>query len=656
VLSVSSECSEVSSVMHAKKVDARDQFRVLLTEVLPYEVPLWFTNEYFHDECIAGCHQDPTEPLGRVLGLVSNAALVPYSYWVIRDEGGIRQLSVMHPVAQLCTADFYEKYTDLIIHFCSRSTHSLRAPHRIASRFYESTSGDATAQGVEEEDNEKSYCSSYFLYSRYAFLYRFFESYDYHSLEKRFRHMHQLDVSMCFDSIYTHSISWAVKSKVFAKKNLRTVGFDCDFDGLMSRINYGETNGIVIGPEVSRIFAEIILQEVDVLLVRALKGKNLALGKDYDFRRFVDDYFIFASDYSDCEKIERELSLTLVGFKMHLKPTKREYQVRPFISPLSLCKLALSSEIDRVFEGRWTSGNQKRLVKIQSPSRLANRIIVDIKAVVKRFLSVSYKSISNYLLASYTRKVSNIIDQCDPERDGEDAIAAMLLVDLDVVFFVYSMDIRVRPTDWVARFVQMVLRFANGLSAEIQYLVRKKIFDMARQVINVSIGVSEKVSFVEIQNMLLVLSLLGDQFLLEESYLHSVMKKFLERETHPGGCSYFMWVTLMLYIRDRSKYDRLRLELAERMLQRFKEDDYCLESSELFMHLMDSLTCPWIKETARLELLRMAAARHGGLPVTEEEQLALLKRFEGKRFFVDWHDSEWAAKRLEKKKYAYPYE
>jgi len=435
-------------------------------------VPLWFTNEYFHDECAAGHHLDKGNLLGLILDLLEKKALLPYSYWIICDEEGIRELAVMHPIAQLRTTDFYEKYADVMLHFCSRSIHSLRAPQRRASRFYESPSGDATSQGVEEEEREKSYCSSYFRYSRYAFLYKFFESYDYHSLEKQFRHMHQLDVSMCFESIYTHSISWAVKSKVFAKKNLQTVGFDCDFDSLMRKINYGETNGIVVGPEVSRIFAEIIMQEVDVLLVRALKmkRKNLILGKDYDFRRFVDDYFIFASDHSDCEEIERELSLTLAGFKMHLNPMKSEYQVRPFISPLSLCKLALSRELDRVFKGRWTSGNEKRLSKMQSPSRVANGIIVGIKSVVKGF-SVSYKSISNYLLTSYTRNVSDIVAQYDPKRDGEDAIAAMLLVDLDVVFFVYAMDIRVRPTDLVARFVQMVLQLANDLSVEMQYLL-----------------------------------------------------------------------------------------------------------------------------------------------------------------------------------------
>lgn len=39
--------------------------------------------------------------------------------------------------------------------------------------------------------------------------------------------------------------------------------FGSKFDSLMQRMNYNETNGILIGPEVSRIFSEIILQAVD---------------------------------------------------------------------------------------------------------------------------------------------------------------------------------------------------------------------------------------------------------------------------------------------------------------------------------------------------------------------------------------------------------
>ena len=340
---------------------------------------------------------------------------------------------------------------------------------------------------------------------------------------------------------------------------------------------------------------------------------------------------------------------------MHLNDLKSNYHLRPFLSPLSLCKLDLSREIDRIFDSRWTCQVPRRLAAIPAPSTLANRTIVDIKSVVKRF-SVSYKSVCSYFLSGYSGKVQHILGSFDRERDGEDTIASMLLVDLDTVFFFYSMDIRVRPTDWVARFVQKVLEFVEELSAENQYLIRKKVFDMARHAIDVSLGVSESVSFVEIQNMLLVLSPLGSEFILEESYLQSLLEKFLEREAPGHECTYFMWVTLMLYIRDSKNHAVLRRTLIDRMLLRFEEDDYCLDSSELFMHLMDCLTCPWVEDVDKLKLLSLASRRHAKLPTTQPEQRKLLKRFEGRRFFVDWHDREWAAKRLEKKKYAYPYE
>jgi len=59
------------------QVDKRDPYRVLLTEVLPYEVPLWFTNEFFHDECTKARHQDASTPLGYLLSIVGEADLVP---------------------------------------------------------------------------------------------------------------------------------------------------------------------------------------------------------------------------------------------------------------------------------------------------------------------------------------------------------------------------------------------------------------------------------------------------------------------------------------------------------------------------------------------------------------------------------------------------
>lgn len=643
-----------------KRVDKRDKYRVLLTEVLPYEVPLWFTNDYYHDACTIGNHFNSRQPLGKMLQVHgSNQEFhVPFSYRVIRDEGGIRELSIMHPAVQLSVCEFYSKYSEVILHFCEKSEYSLRAPTSVACRFYESSSGDSTPTGVEEENAEKSYCSSFFKYSHFAFLYKFFESYSYHSLEKRYRCLCQVDVAKCFDSIYTHSISWAVKSKLFAKMNRKSYSFDSHFDRLMQKTNYQETNGILIGPEISRIFAEIIFQEIDSQLVNNLRNdKNhnaLFVHKDYEFRRYVDDYFIFSSKKEITDAVVAELSCILADYKMHLNNQKQQYHIRPFVSPISLCKQALSREINRIFLNRFTNKDDKRLRKTHSPSHVANKYIIDIKCVVEHF-DTSYKSISNYLLAIYTRKISDVLSKFDFESDDEDALTFMLLADLDVVFFCYCMDIRVRPTDWVAKFIQKVLFYTQGLSAENIYLIKKKIFDSGRQAIEIFRNISEKISFVEIQNILLALSLLGSDFTFQESYLIKLLKDLLDIEFQSQQCGYFMWVSFMIYIRDSTSHKSLRKSLIDCAVSRFNTDQHSLQSTELFLFFMDFMSCPWVEKSYKVNVLGIIRKQYTELPQRATKVNAFIHLFKGQRFFVDWNDDAWVAARLKKKKYSFAY-
>ena len=80
-----------------------------------------------------------------------------------------------------------------------------------------------------------------------------------------------------------------------AKDSINADTFEKNFDQLMQHTNYNETNGIVVGPEISRIFAEIILQAVDLAILRQLKDKGYTLGRDYEIRRYVDDSYVYTN-------------------------------------------------------------------------------------------------------------------------------------------------------------------------------------------------------------------------------------------------------------------------------------------------------------------------------------------------------------------------
>lgn len=146
----------------------------------------------------------------------------------------------------------------------------------------------------QADDNVETKYRSYFQYERYGLIYKFFSSGDYLRLEQKFSCMMKMDIASCFYHIYTHTMSWAIKGKEQAKMSIRKDMFGNNFDILMRYANYNETNGIIVGPEISRIFAEIILSRIDVAVLNTLRdgaGLNgLQVGVDYEIRRYVDDY------------------------------------------------------------------------------------------------------------------------------------------------------------------------------------------------------------------------------------------------------------------------------------------------------------------------------------------------------------------------------
>jgi hypothetical protein len=206
---------------------------------------------------------------------------------------------------QLLLVNFYEQFKESIIYSCSLSNYSIRKPDSVAKftffndKLHQSNKGDSS-DFLELSGKEYENLKTFFSYSKYTNIYQFFEDYRYQRAEKKFNHLFKFDISKCFDSIYTHSISWAVLGLDVVKENVPSSNntFPGKFDTFIQNTNYGETNGILIGPEFSRIFAEIILQKIDTTIEKKLKenGNNYKLKVDYEIYRYVDDYFLFCDD------------------------------------------------------------------------------------------------------------------------------------------------------------------------------------------------------------------------------------------------------------------------------------------------------------------------------------------------------------------------
>lgn len=641
------------------KVNTNDKLRTLLTDVLPYELPLWFSNFTMYQRFSTPSHAKVYKNISGLDFDSKTGVYIPLNYLISRGgDKSPRAISIMHPVAQLKVCDFYNDYDDLIKYYCTKSRFSLRYPYRKSTKFYGKTQeGSKITEGVESSDEDRIVSSSYFKYNKYPFLYRFFESYEYHKLEKQFHSMLQVDISKCFPSIYTHSIGWAVKNKRLAKVKPKVHGsFDGEFDNLMQLANYRETNGIIIGPEVSRIFAEIILQKIDLNLIDKMINNEYYISKDYDFRRYVDDYFVFFRSEDVKLSFIKSLEFSLLEYKMYLNEAKTTIVSRPFATNISLSKHALRNAVGEFYNSRYKNeGNDSEsIVQLRNPNFKANKAIAEIKMALAAH-RVEYHSISNYLFSAITKRMLSYLSKISEIDNIDEFHLNWLLVDLDLLFFVHAMDIRIRPTDRLARLIHDIIEITNNWSQIHKEIIHKKIFDHVKQAINIFINHANSIIGLETLNLLIILTMLPQKFLLPENkldeYFGSINKNSEKNDF------YFCWITFILYIENKKEYQILRdklIKLAENFL--LNNVDMFI-SSEYFMFYFDYLACPYIDVQIRKNMIEEvkkitfdSKQKNVEFNVNNQSQVVL-----NKDFIVSWRDSQYLKNSLKKKEFIFSY-
>lgn len=492
--------------------------RALLADVLPFEVPIIFTNDFFFASTLP-LRGDPQT--GQAIALLREAPgfTIPYNYNIIKDRGRTTQLSIIHPVMQLKWATFIDNYAETIIAYCNKTESSLRHPFAMVSQHTSAPlEREATARDglphelLEESASDFSRMASYFRLRRFNILAKFFDSAEMIDLERRYSHMLSLDISKCFYNIYTHSISWAVKTKAFAKSQLKAFTFEAEFDRLMQKANYNETNGIVVGPEISRIFAEIIFQAIDKSLHERLSESPLSDGAVV-IRRYVDDYFIFGNSDADIELVERILAELLAEYKLYLNVEKRSVALRPFVSPISRLKREMADIVDAVGKSVRTAASTPDFCEHRSVVADIRQKLRDLRLAVSP-LEVGFHNISGWLMWKLRRICGEAISYLKAARDdaSRDCAAQITAAVMEIAFYVAALDFRVRTGFNLALLVSTVLPIINPLRSEQSEWLHNLIFEELIELLKIVIG-NRPLDSVEVCNLLLTgAHAFGDRF------------------------------------------------------------------------------------------------------------------------------------------------
>ena len=132
--------------------------------------------------------------------------------------------------------------------------------------------------------------------------------------------MANTDISGCYESIYTHSIAWALHEKSVAKQKRRDYSLIGNvIDAEIRNMRYGQTNGIPQGSCLMDFIAEMVLGYADKLLSESLKAKNVS---EYKILRYRDDYRVFANSDETLNLVLKELSSILLDLNMKLNSNK----------------------------------------------------------------------------------------------------------------------------------------------------------------------------------------------------------------------------------------------------------------------------------------------------------------------------------------------
>ncbi len=676
--------------MRRKKIRLRyKKERVLLSDVLPYEVPFIFSNRYFYRFLVKnGVHVDGDRIvwndnisegalnilaiiLGRSFYDLNNNGVsikqedlkkfisIPFTYRILHKPTKSRELSIIHPRNQILMVDFYDKYKSLIQYYCGIDKYSLRYPNKVACFFYYRDKLHKTLIGRKTDPlelffNEYENLRTFFSYKRYNNIYKFYEDYRYQRAEKKFSHLLKFDIQNCFDSIYTHSIVWATSGgKDIYKKSFH--GYDGTFgsrwDRMMQLMNYNETNGIVIGPEFSRIFAEVILQHIDNTVAHELSNNKYEWERDYVCYRYVDDYFFFFND-EECRKAVLALfDEKLKEFKLSISNEKTHVFERPFVTGITRAKIRIDDLIKHSLQYHHVAMNvcdsdlddidvsadfeeddiliDRRTVEeaLADESRLYlnSRVFnLTFKAILKE-CEVEAKDVINYTLSRIGTKLESVIKKFDRVfrvlskalentemndirpaivkiRQKKERIMTDFLCEvIDIVFFLYASNKRINTTLKVINILNIIIVHLNN-DYEINSIEIEKYSDYIRDVvfkkIQDELSLVLKTSSVESNTQLETLYFLIVAKQLRSKYHFTVpeLKNYLDKLTDSDAINALSIIILLYYYGNEIKYNTLKNELIIKIKEKYSREsqETMLKSAEYCILTLDLISCPYI--------------------------------------------------------------
>lgn len=387
----------------------------------------------------------------------------------------------------------------------------------------------------------------------------------------------------------------------------------------MQNLNYNETNGIVIGPEFSRIFAEILLQQIDYKVQQILKTQTPSLlhKRDYEIFRYIDDYFVFFNEDSNLEIILQTFRLQLNEFKLYFNNSKSVLLEKPIITGITRAKLQiadlLNNKLSFPITEKEVNGDDEDSSKIELQYSFyvsSNKLITRFKIIIKE-TEISYDDILNYTLACIDRKVQKLItnySKIEGKTNYESKVTQAVLEILDFTFFLYSVSPKVNTTIKLCMVLSKIIKFMKlkvNFNNDNRHLVFKKIYDDIFLVLKKYKSADH--TQVETLYLLIALKELGREYRIDETVICHHFGINLKNRQCMNHLNYFSIVVLLFYVENKTRYVKIKSILKTHILEKF-ESIYVEnrgKTTELTLLFMDLIVCPYLDRNFKNKLFNL---------------------------------------------------
>lgn len=586
--------------MGSKNNIERNKIDYILTDIMPVETSELFSFGKFY-EYLSDHHKELNDIIEELIKLKAKNAMMfnggiwastPLKYNILKGVNGAREINIVQPISALNIYFFIECYQKEILNYLENNNRfSLRYHRKNNDLYYRCKSQklteyfSKTSRKVNKSIIQQT--GAYFKIHKFNSVSSFTNSRLWQQCNFKYRYFAKVDYKACFDSIYTHTYKWIIERNTVDSKDAKNSNMLIVIDRILQNINGRSSNGLIVGPEFSRMIAEILLQNIDKGVFEDLQLEGLIMKKDYRVFRYVDDIYIFANTSNDIDRIVKTIEKNAQKYLLRLNELKYFTTETPVLLNKWIEKTRiLADKIAALFY------NKKELRDNDECDYLVKNGYISLERLKDEFaiLMVDYPNDRRYIVSFI---LSTLLNNISNKKDGYKLFdtnkTGQAYILLELAFFVYSF---CPCFEHSQKIISMIVYLDDELNFKNDYNNHNKLINLIRRYA----FIYEKANLNDICNW----------FVFFYEYKISLLKSSEDiiysriiQENNP-----IIWANFLIYSRYNTRYNNKVLSKVEEVIG--NKIIQMLPSEPLlqkeFWYVLIFVNCPYISASLKIKL------------------------------------------------------